>query len=50
MIRITLIHSDTNGNSHIFKSFLCVIMSLLMPIVIEKLLDVRFASQRENDY
>jgi hypothetical protein len=50
MIRIAEIHSDTNGNSHTVRCVLSIIMSFLMPIVIEMLFAVRFASQRENDY
>jgi hypothetical protein len=48
MIRIAEIHWDTNGNPHTVRSVLCIIMSFLMPIIIEMLFDMRFASQREN--
>jgi hypothetical protein len=48
MIRIAKLHSITNGNSHIVRSVLCIIISLLMLIVIEMLNAVRFVTQREN--
>jgi hypothetical protein len=47
MIRIAEIHSYTNGNSNKGRSVLCILMSFLMPIVIEMLSAVTFASQRE---
>jgi hypothetical protein len=50
MIRIAEIHLDTNGNAHSVRSVLCIIMSSLMPIDIETLFAMRFASQRETDY
>jgi hypothetical protein len=50
MIRIAEIHLDENGNAHSVGSVLCIIMSSLMPIVIEMLFAVRFASQRETEY
>jgi hypothetical protein len=50
MIMIAEIYLDTNGNSQRGRSVLCIIMSFLIPIVIEILSALRFASQRENDY
>jgi hypothetical protein len=44
MVRFAEIHSDKNGNSYTVGSVLCIIMSSVMPIVIEKLFAVRFAS------
>jgi hypothetical protein len=48
MIRIAKLHSNANGNSHTVRSVPFIIMSLLMLIVIEMLIAVRFATQREN--
>jgi hypothetical protein len=50
MIRIAEIHSDTNGNSLTVRSVLCMIMSSLIPNVIEIVFAVLFASQRETNY
>jgi hypothetical protein len=50
MIRIAEILSDTNGNNHTVGSVLFIFVSFIMPIVIEMLFAVRFASQREHDY
>jgi hypothetical protein len=50
MIRIADIHLDKNGNEHSVRSVLCIIMSTLMPVVIEMLFAVLFASQRETEY
>jgi hypothetical protein len=50
MIRIAEIHSDTYGNSHTVRSVLCIIMNFVKTIVTEMLFDMRFVSQRENDY
>jgi hypothetical protein len=50
MIRIAEIHLGTNGNAHSVWIVLCIIMSSLMPIVIEMLFAVHVASQRETYY
>jgi hypothetical protein len=50
MIRIGEIYSDTYGNYHRGIIVLCIIMSFLMPVDIEMLFAVRFASQLENNY
>jgi accessory gene regulator protein AgrB len=50
MIRITKLHSTTNGNSHTVSSVLCIIMSLLMLIFIDIYFEMLFASKRENRY
>jgi hypothetical protein len=50
MIRITKLHSNTNGNSHTVRNVLCIIMCLHMAIVVETLLVGRFASETEKDY
>jgi hypothetical protein len=48
MIKIGKLHSNTNGNSHRVRSVLFIIISFLMPIIIEMLLAVCFDSQQEN--
>jgi hypothetical protein len=50
MIRIAVLHSFTNGNSHRLRIVVCIIMSFLMIIVIEMLFPVCFASKLENLY
>jgi hypothetical protein len=50
MIRIAEIYSDKNGNYHRGRIVLCIIMSFLMPMDIEMLFAVRFASELENVY
>jgi C4-dicarboxylate transporter len=42
--------SNTYGNSHSVRYILCIIMSLLILIVIERLFAGRFATQRENHF
>jgi hypothetical protein len=50
MIRIAEIHLDTNGNAYSFRRVHLIIMSSLIPIIVEMLFAVRFASQRDSDY
>jgi hypothetical protein len=50
MIRITKLHSNTNGNSHTVRSVHCIIEILLVLIAIEMLFAISFVSQRENHY
>jgi hypothetical protein len=50
MIRITKLHSNTNGYSHTVISVLCITMNFHMLNVIEMMFAERFASQREKYY